>query len=479
MLRVRRLALGALLLVAVGAYANAFAGVFLFDDRAAILDDARLGSAGAFVAHAGQMIRPFTKLTFLVDRQLYGDRPAGYHLLNLLLHLASGVLAYNVVCRLGGSGSTAFWTAGLFLLHPVATEAVTYISGRPTGLMTCAYLAAFLLFLQATDVEQRGSRWTLTAVSAVACLSLSLLSKETAIVFPALLALHETVVRRRAGRDGHSGRPHRSRTVALHLALGGTVVAFLAGAALNARYSFLFRYGIGLRGFGENLITQVTAVAYSLSLFVWPARLNFDHDIAVPGSWLVPGATASLILLAAMLGSAVAARRRLPLFAFGILWFFIHLLPTNSLFPRYDVLSERNLYLPSLGLHLAAVVAATAAGRRVALWMNTRHPATGRGSAWRTRAVRATATLLLLALAGATAARNRLYADPVRFWSDAVRKSPGKARPHTNLGHVWFETGQVDRALDEFRMALSIDPYDPVAQRNLLEAWKSRAGLQR
>jgi hypothetical protein len=61
----------------------------------------------------------------------------------------------------------------------------------------------------------------------------------------------------------------------------------------------------------------------------------------------------------------------------------------------------------------------------------------------------------------------------------AVLKSPGKARPHTNLGHAWFEAGQVGRALVEFRTALSLDPYDPVAKRNLLEAWKFRAGPRR
>jgi tetratricopeptide (TPR) repeat protein len=478
MLRVRRLALGALLLVAVGAYANAWAGVFLFDDRAVILDDARLASPAAFVAHVAQTIRPFTKLTFLVDRQLYGDRPAGYHLLNLLLHLACGVLAYNVVRLLGASHGTAFWTAALFLLHPLATEAVTYISGRPTGLMTCCYLAAFLLFLRARGPERSACNWTVTACAAVSCLALSLLAKETAVVFPALLALHEIVVPPReavaAGVD--ADRARRSRTLTLHLALGGTVVVFLAAAALHARYAYLFRYGFGLRGFGENLVTQVTAVAYALSLFAWPARLNFDHDIPVATSLVQPEPLAALFVLALLLGTAVVAARRLPLFTFGILWFFIHLLPTNSVLPRYDVLSERNLYLPSLGIYLAAVVAAAAMCRRVAAWWNARHQATRRGSAWATGAMQALAALLVLTLAGATVARNRIYSDPVLFWSDAVRKSAAKARPHTNLGQAWFEAGQVDRALDEFRAALALDPFDPVAQRNLLEAWRHKAG---
>jgi protein O-mannosyl-transferase len=479
MVRVRRLALGALILVAVGAYANAFAGVFLFDDRAVILDDTRLASPAAFVAHMGESIRPFTKLTFLIDRQLYGNRPAGYHLLNLLLHLGSGLLAYRIVRRLGASLDIARWTTALFLLHPIATETVTYVSGRPTGLMTCCYLAAFLLFLKARDTGSHGHQWAATTLAAAGCLALSLLAKETAVVCPALLGLYEMVVRRGEAGDGNTGRAQRTRAVALHLTLGGTVAAFCAAAALHARYAYLFRSGLGLRGLGENLVTQVTAVVYSLSLFAWPPRLSFDHDIAVSASLLAPAALPSLLVLAATIGFAIAAARRLPLFAFGILWFFVHLLPTNSVFPRYDVLSERNLYLPSLGLYLAAVAAVEALGRRMTIWLDTRRPTAAHRMRW-TRWLSATlAAMLIVGLSAATVARNRLYSDPVLFWSDAVRKSPAKARPHTNLGHAWFEAGQVDRALDEFRAALALDPFDPVAQRNLMEAWKYRADLER
>jgi hypothetical protein len=479
MVRVRRLAFGALLFVAIGAYVNAFAGVFLFDDRAVILDDARLASPGAFAAHVSETIRPFTKFTFLIDRQLHGNRPTGYHLLNILLHLGSGMLAYRIARRLGASHGIAWWTTSLFLLHPIATETVTYISGRPTGLMTCCYLAAFLLFLEAREAGRSGWKWGATAFSSVVCLGLSLLAKETAIVFPALLALHEIVIRPRTmgSADGH--RAVCARAVAIHVALGGTVAAFLAVAAFHARYAYLFRHGLGLRGIGENLVTQITAVAYSLSLFAWPARLNFDHDIRISASLLAPGALASVLLLAAMLGSAIAATRRLPLFAFGILWFFIHLLPTNSVFPRYDVLSERNLYLPSFGLYLAAVVAGSALRRRLTARVDRRRTPAAHRVHWARWLSTTLAATLVVALAAATVARNRLYADPVLFWSDAVRKSPAKARPHTNLGQAWFEAGQVDRALGEVRAALALDPFDPVAQRNLLETWKFRTGLPR
>jgi tetratricopeptide (TPR) repeat protein len=427
----------ALLAPAILAYVNSFAGVFLFDDRSVIFDDSRLRSLGAFGASLGEAIRPFTKLTFLLDRWCYGDR----------------------------HGRIAFWTALLFLVHPIATEAVTYISGRPTTLMTCGYLGALLLFLEARDREAGSGRQAVTVASAVMCLTLSLLSKEVAIVFPALLFLYEAVLRRPV--NAGLGR----LLLRVHIPLTAAVILFLSLASVHTRYTFLLRYSGGLRGWYENLLTQAYAVGYAMTLFVRPWQLNFDHDLPIYTSVAEGPVAFAIAAIAAAVCIAVALARRAPLLSFGILWFFLHLLPTNSLLARYDVLSERNLYLPSIGLYLAVVTA----GIGLVRWI-----AGGRaGGRWVSLAAAAMAIALALGLAGATRRRNAVYAHPVVFWSDAVGKSPGKARPHTNLGFAWFMAGDMDRAIEQYRIALALDPLDPVAQRNLLEAWNRKTGRLR
>jgi protein O-mannosyl-transferase len=493
----RRTAVWLLLAPAILAYANSFAGVFLFDDRTVIFDDPRLGSLGAFGASLGQAIRPITKLTFLFDRWCYGSNPAGYHLLNLLLHLASGLLVYRIVLRLGSrvgartgaggghEGQVAFWTALLFLVHPIATEAVTYISGRPTALMTCGYLAAFLLFLTARDEEAGSLRQAAAVLSAAACLAISLLSKEVAIVFPALLLLYEAVL----------GRPRRAgfgrAWLRVHVPLSAVVILFLSLAAVHSRYAFLLRYSAGLRGWYENLLTQAHAVAYAMTLFIRPWQLNFDHDLPIYTSIAQGQAAISVAVIAVFAAVGFAAARRAPLLSFGILWFFLHLLPTNSVLARYDILSERNLYLPSIGLYLAGVTASIGLVR----WIGSRLPrspeAVGSAglagssvepSAGGRLARVASAVLsvgLVLGLVGATLGRNAVYADPVVFWSDGVAKSPRKARPHTNLGFAWFMAGDMDQAIRQYRIALALDPLDPIAQRNLLEAWNRKTGHSR
>lgn len=475
-----------LLLVTVVTYANSFAGVFLFDDHAAVLDDPRLGSFGAFRASIGQAIRPFAKATFLIDRSWYGNRPAGYHILNLLLHLACGLLLYRILIhsafgervrpedasRMRG---VAFWTTLLFLLHPIGTETVTYVSGRPTGLMTCGYLAAFLLFLEARVSEPGSSRQQAMSVSASVCLTLSLLAKEAAVVFPAMLLLYEAVMRRPAATRVGGGA-----VIRVHALMAAGVLVFLSWAAFHARYVFLFEYSLALRGWYENLLTQANAVVYAITLFIRPGQLNFEHDLPIYTSISQGPTLLSLAVLACLLTGAIALARRVPLVSFGVLWFLLHLLPTNSILARHDVLSERNLYLPSIGLYLAATAAVITGKQWVGARLRTGDDPASRPARLRPIAVRSAMALFVFTLVVVTASRNALYGDAVTFWSDAVAKSPRKARPHTNLGQAWFMAGDLDQSIQQFRVALTLDPLDAVAQRNLLEAWtrKTQSGAQ-
>ena len=355
-----------LLLLAGGlTYANAFWGVFQFDDERVILQDPRLESLARFVGHLPQMIRPVTKLTFFADRWCFGASPAGYHLLNLLLHLANGLLVFALLrsVRLGQGlqprPTLAFWTALVFLVHPIGSEAVTYVSGRPTLLAAFFGLAALCLATGAAtrqaarpDSEAgHGRRHRTTTVLLAGSLAMALLSKETAVVFPALLLLWHVIFGRTAPERGSRvARAH-------HVAAWATLASFLFVATLHARYAFLFGYALGLRGWVENLLSQAYAVTYAATLIVAPApwRLNFDHDLPLVTSvWQWP-APLCLVSIAAVFALAIVLARRAPVFSFGLLWFFVCLAPTNSILPRYDLLSERNLYLPSIGLFIAIV----------------------------------------------------------------------------------------------------------------------------
>lgn len=442
--------------IPLAVYAGAFQGDFHYDDALTIVGNVHLASWHAFAGHLDHMVRPILYATFLLDRWLYGPDPAGYHLINVLLHLGSGSLLYHILTRAlpGERTPIPFWTALLFLIHPIATETVTYISGRASGLMSFFYLIALALYVEMLR-QTPERRWRYLS-GAVISFVLALGSKETAVTLPVVLLLWDWLIRSKRGSD------LRTALVRTHLPFWIVVLAAAAWAFGHARYTALAQYSFTIRPFWDHLLSELHATAYALLLPFTPWKQNFDHDLPEFHSlfqWPLPLDLALILGLAVL---ALVSIRRHPLAAFGIAWFFIHLLPTNVI-PRNDLLSERNLYLPSIGLVLAIVTLGPILVRHL---MRACH----RSTLARVSSVGVTVSLAF-SLGLFTIQRNELYRARLLLWSDAVAKSPNKARPHNNLGYAYALRGEWDRAIDEFRTAARLDPDFILAQQNLRDAY--------
>jgi protein O-mannosyl-transferase len=461
---IQRIVCPALLLVAsLAAYAPVFQGEFQFDDFATILDNPHLARWQTFVGHVGHMVRPALYGTYLVDKALYGDAATGYHLLNLLLHLGTGVLLFRILMRAVTEEGRhiPFWTALLFLIHPIQTETVVYISGRASGLMAFFYLLALLFFIKSNEAISAPLLARLYRLGAMASFVLSLGSKETAATFPLALLLWDVLV------AGLNGSALRTVFFARHLPFWFVLLLGAFWAWTHPRYSTLMAFSVQFRPFWDNLLSQVHAAAYSLMLFFTPWNQNFDHDLPVFRAvmqWPLP---LDLLLFLGIAAAAWLAVRSLPLVTFGLGWFVLQLLPI-ALIPRVDLLSERNLYLALIGVVLTAVVL----GSKVLRWlMRVSLPPLvlrvgGRG---------VSLTLVLL-LGFCTYQRTLLYRDQVLLWADTVQKSPNKARPHNNLGHALALRGEWEKAIEEFRIAARLDPEYALAQHNLRDAYLHHVG---
>ncbi len=439
-------------------YSGAFRGAFQYDDFFAILLNPHLEGWRTFVQHLDHMVRPLLHATFLLDRSLYGNNPAGYHLLNLVLHFASTVLVYRILTGAVAEERWAIplWTAGVFFIHPITTETVTYISGRASGLMAFFYLLAFFLYIEASKRQDNDPVRRLYLVGAIMPYLFSFGSKETAMTFPLVLCLWDVVVRR------HDAASLRHAFFTNHLPFWIVLLAVAGWAWKHPRYATLAEFSFTLRPLWDNFLSEIHAVAYAVVLFFCPWRQNFDHDLPEfhsPAQWPLP---LDVMLLAGLVTAGIVAVRKLPLFSFGAGWFFVLLLPT-SLIPRADLLSERNLYPAFLGLALAFAVL----GWRSTQWLMTVLP--------QPRLVRfganGVAIGLMLILGVLTYQRNLLYSDEISLWSDTVRKSPAKARPHNNLGHAYAMQGEWDEAIREFRVAAQLDPDYALARKNLRDAY--------
>ena len=424
-------------IAAIAVHVNGIQGSWQFDDHQAIVTNPAIHSWAAWVADLPGGIRPLLKATYTLN-WTSGLGLAGFHIVNIAIHAGASVLACVLAVRVcapldrrrpGAAVAAATIAATLFAIHPVQTEAVTYVSGRSASLMALLYMAA----LWTHDLGCRSDRRLLAQVASPLLFVAAALVKEPAVTLPAALLLWALLVR------GERNPLRMAREQGVHWIL---VVIVLALIFTHPHYGSLFTASLESRSLEHNLLSQINGVSYLVSRLVLFARLNFDPDLPIFIRWH-PVLVMQAVALFALLATAVLQWRRRPWLAFGILWFFLQLAPMTTLIPRTDLVNERHLYLASAGLFIAT------AGLLVE-WA-LRSPV-------HRRTASATIGMLLLALAVATPLRNLDYRSEVALWSDTVAKSPYKARAHNNLGYALREAGRLDEARKSYQRALELDP---------------------
>jgi hypothetical protein len=406
--RARQLAPFVLIVAVVAAaYANALSASFQFDDWNVIVDEPRVHGLAAWW-HSMPGIRPLLKLSYALNYAISAG-PVGYRAVNVVIHASNACLIFALLAK-RATRFAALTTAMIFALHPVQTEAVTYVMGRSSSLSTLFALACLCA----------------AGFMAPAFFATALLVKETAVV--AVVAKWRQ--QRSEGTASRWGAP----------AFLAVLAACTLLALLSATYRHLLSVSLHTRGIGTNLLSQANGVSYLMGQLVRIDRLNADPYLPVIASWTWPVALdAACIVGLIALGFALLARH--PQVGFGILWFFAWLLPTNSVLPRLDVANDRQLYLAMAG---PAWILAYGLGKAAARW----------GAAAPAAAVAA----LCLGLGVATHVRNRVYADEPTFWADVVHKAPNNPRAHNNLGYALALRHRDDEAAEEFRRSLDLDP---------------------
>jgi tetratricopeptide (TPR) repeat protein len=424
------LLLGATLLV----YANSFQGVFQFDDFFAIVDEPAVQSVSAWW-HSLPGLRPLLKLTYAANHRS-GLGLAGFHAVNLAVHAACVLLAWTLLGNWlpeagldrARAGAAALVAALVFALHPVQTEAVTYLSGRSVSLMAMFSLGFLALALRSRDGRDR---WM---AGALACLLAALATRETAwAAVPALALL--------AAARGDRGRDLLRRLAPPAALLAAAALAILALPA----YRRLALSTLGRLDPAALFATQIQAFGYLLTKPLLLLEVNIDPDLSPRDA---PAAATWLKLAALAVPVAVAAWqwRRRPWLSTALIWPFVLLAPGYTVFARADVANDRHLYLALLGPALLAGAALAALPR----WP---------------RGLAAAALCVVLGLV--TVGRNTDYHSERALWTATVAASPGKPRPWNNLGYALMLDGDLEGAERALRRALALEPNYLRARYNL------------
>jgi protein O-mannosyl-transferase len=454
----------ALVIVTAIAYWDSLEGPFVFDDQFAIVENPtirQLRPISTVVtppsAH-GETVggRPIVNLTLAVNYAFGGLNVRGYHVLNVLIHLTAGLVLFRLVRQTLVSlrlpyrktGITvemgvepidtivAFAVAGIWLVHPLQTESVTYIVQRAESLVSLFYLLTLYAVARSSD----GSRWW-QLLAVIAC-GIGMATKEVMATVPIVALLYDrTFV---AGSFHAAWRVRRSLYVGLAMTwlLLGALVWSTHGRGGSAGFTNAsddaWRYAM----------SQPVAILHYLRLALWPDALTFDYgsSTAADGPVMLLAAT---ILVIALLVVVVAIRRSSAL-GFTAATFLVVLAPSSSVVPiATQAIAEHRVYL-ALALPIAAVVVCG-------------HLLVGRS------ALVACGCIMVFNLA-LTARRNEIYHTRVALWSDTVAKQPRNARAQANLGVAYLEAGKLAEAMVHDELSLQLEPTSVEAHNNLANA---------
>ncbi len=444
--------------LAFGVYAGALDNPPLFDDETLLAGNARLTLSRAsdlltrrfFLLFEGEPTgwRPLSVLSYMVNRSLFGERFGLWRAVYLLGHAANAALLALLAMRLGASAAAA-GGAVIFLLHPIHSEVVNMVSYNEEVMATLFVLLALLAW------EAR-RRWKWATAAAATCYAAALLSKETALFLPLVLA----------AMDG-PGEARNDRRDLIGLAGVGLLWAMIRFGFMSNPYD-LRKMSAARGDLFHGLAYLPGMVGGYLGRFAWPAHLSAVYDVPDYG-WRHPSVWIGLAALAGASGlAALNFRRGRPAWSVPALLFLAGLIPLGygPVLRQRGYFYDHYFYLPAAAVVLLLIPGATVLARKAAL----------------PRPVAVWAGVLLVAAiaAGGTLVirqRNAVWASHLALWSDAAAKAPRSAAAQYNLGVTRRDQGDAAGAEALYRRALELDPSYVDAAYNLASILYDRNDL--
>ena len=441
----------ALFCLTVLLYAPAMQNGFVFDDDLFLHQNEMIKAADGlfrfwFTTEPPDYF-PLTSTTLWLEWRLWGDNPAGYHVVNVLLHAGSCVLLWRVLLLLGLPG--AWLGALIFAVHPVNVESVAWITQRKNVLSMALYLGSTLLYLRCEDPHAPPKRPRLVYAASLGTFLLALLAKTSVAILPPVLLLCAWWRRRRiAVSDLRRTAPF----FALALVLGLVTVWYQTYSSIG---------DADVRD--DGLASRVAIAGLAVWFYLYKVLLPTDLSFVYPRWEVDAGSIGAYLPLALLLGTFALlwryrqGRGRPLLFASS--YYVLGLLPVlgfvNIYFMRYSLVSDHWQYTSMI-----AVAALAGAGLSAPLLARARPLA---------------ATLLVLALSALSVHRQTAFQDAKSLWEDTLAKNPSAVLALNNLGNELALEGSLDEAIEHYERGLAIDPDHAGLRYNLGKAYL-RAG---
>jgi len=401
--------------------------------RALTLDNLR----AMFTQPVAKLYCPLTWLSFAFDYQLWGREPFGYHLTNLLLHLANTLLVLVLVYRLledrlAHARPAAVLTAAIFGVHPLRAESVAWVTERKDVLFAFFFLLALLAYRRWVLDRRRGAYGTCLLLFVAAALS-----KSTAVTFPVVLLLLDIFWQRR-----------RAFAEKIPFFLVSAIIGVVTFAAQSGGTGQTVATADIIPVWGRAGLVGFCALFY-VGKFLWPANLTAIYPAFDEMGWRPLHAAGWLLALLVVTGIVFALHRRAPLLWPAWLFYLVTLSPTIGLVPvGIHVVADRFSYLPLLGLALPVAVGFA-----------------GMLRAWPKLFFIPAA--LVAGLAALTVKQTKIWRDTETLFQHALAANPNCLPAHVNLT-VWYtQRKQYNDAIAHGQRAVAIAPQGLPGRKNL------------
>jgi tetratricopeptide (TPR) repeat protein len=427
---------------------------FLYDDTHAIMENPHIRDLWDFQNTVGIeniFNRSVVLLTYAINREVGNLDVFGYHLVSILIHICVGIVLYFLIRTLlaietpdqqSRLGPLPILAASTHLLHPLMVQPVAYLSNRSSLLVTLFFLLGFYFFVQSVQGWKPGSEMRSLARAALVLVFffLGAGSKGIIVTLPVMAMAYLWF---------KTPRMETNKFVLIAMLILFPVLVYLGIRYMQMGNLFVLKADPGSLAIDRGLyfLTQMKAlVFYYLLKFFLPFNLNFEPDVVLVSGILDPewmtGFGAIVFL------GVILYLQKSRLIAFAFLWALVTILPTSSLIPLKQIVTEHRAYLPGVGICLALGIGSLTASR---------HPVG--------RPVMIFSLLLLLSLL--TLNRTLDFRTEVRLWQDTAQKSPQKALVHNNLAAAYLAEKRFDDAQREIEITLKLDPLFTDAHINL------------
>lgn len=434
------------------AYFNSFNNQMLWDDENNIqrntyihdwshLKDIFTKNAIEGARKGSNYYRPLLSITYAIDYLLWRLNPVGYHISNTIFHAICALLIF-FLAKGALSPGTAFLTGLFFAVHPIHTEAVTYISGRADPLSATFLFLALFLFVRHRKTRPRFF-YALSILSFLA----AILSKESSSIFPLLLLVYLYFFDEIKKVDAKRLAPFFIIS-GIYLVLRLTVLDFSDTVPENLPQPFYYL------PFYVRLCTFLKTIPVYLGLLSWPIGLHMERSVELASSIFEWQVFLGASLVIGLFVTGILIRKRSKLLLFAIIWFTVAIFPNSNLIPINDLIYEHWLYIPSVGFFmiLSSIITSAALRKRfiISLFL---------------------ICALFIFYFARTMLRNRDWRDPITLYLKTIPHKPDSARLYNNLAMAYSDRGKIDEAIVQYKKAIAVGDYYPQTHYNLANAY--------